>query len=275
MLRASASGAGERRRYRAVDSPGGVMRLTGNVAIVTGSAAGIGRGIALHLAEEGADVVVADIDEKGARGTAAKIEALGRRALAVVADVSRLADVAAMVAKARELGHVSILVNNAGIERMSALFDVSEDEWDSVLSVNLTGTFLCCQAIAKSMVAEGRGGKIVNLGSIAGFSLPRRESHYGVSKAGVHALTRQLALDLAPHRINVNAVAPGVIANGMSTRDSLSDPDRAERLRQRIPWGRFGTPRDVGHAVVFLTSSEADYITGTVLIVDGGFLMGP
>lgn len=240
---------------------------------MTGGAAGIGKGVALRLAEEGADVVIADIDEAAARETVAKIEASGRRALAVGADVSRREDVEAMVTRAREFGRIDILVNNAGVEYITPLFEVSEAEWDRIMDINLKGTFLCCQAVARAMTGDQRGGKIVNVGSVAGVRSIRHEPHYSASKAGVHALTTQLALELAPYRINVNAVVPGVIRNGLSTRHSLANEARSEKLRQDIPWGRFGTPRDIGNAVVFLASDEADYITGTVLVVDGGFLL--
>ena len=249
------------------------MRLLSKVAIVTGGAAGIGKGIALRLAEEGADIVIADIDEATARETAAQIEAIGRRALAVRVDVSRKDDVEAMVARASEFGRIDILVNNAGVEYITPLFDVGEAEWDRILDINLKGTFLCCQAVAKAMSEDKRGGKIVNVGSTAGVRSIRREPHYSASKAGVHALTTQLALELALYGINVNAVAPGVVRNGLSTRHSLANEERAEKLQRDIPLGRFGTPRDIGHAVAFLASDDADYITGAVLVVDGGFLL--
>ncbi len=249
------------------------MRLSGKVAVVTGGGSGIGRGTALRLAEAGADIVIADIDETAARETAMQIEVLDRQALVVRANVSQKDDVKAMVAQARDLGRIDVLVNNAGVEHITPLFEVSEAEWDRILAINLKGVFLCCQAVAREMVRDQRGGKIVNIGSVAGVTPPRCEPHYSASKAGVHALTKQLALDLAPYRINVNAVAPGVIRNGLSTRHSLADAERAEKLRQNIPWGRIGTPRDIGNAVVFLASDDAEYITGVVLTVDGGFLL--
>lgn len=249
------------------------MRLSGKVAIVTGGAAGIGKGIALGLAEAGADIVIADIDKVTAHETATKIEALGRRALIVQVDISRKDQVEAMIAQAGEFGRIDILVNNAGIEYITPLLEVSEAEWDRTLTINLKGMFLCSQAVAKVMIADQGGGKIVNLGSVAAVTPPKREPHYAASKGGVHALTKQLALELAEYRINVNAVAPGSIRNGLSTRHSLADPVRAEQVRQSIPWGRVGTPRDVANAVLFLASDEADYITGVVLPVDGGILL--
>lgn len=252
------------------------MRLEGKLAVVTGGAAGIGKGLALRLAEEGANLVIADVDERAAAETARTIEASGRRAMPLRVDVTRKDEVEMMVARAcDEFGRIDILVNNAGVETIAPLFDVSEEAWDRILAVNLKGTFLCCQAVARVMAADQKGGKIINIGSVAGTAPPRHEPHYGASKGGVHALTKQLALELGKDRINVNAVAPGVIRNGLSTRHSLADAERAEALRQRIPLGRFGNPRDIGHAVIFLASDEADYITGVILPVDGGFLLAP
>lgn len=247
--------------------------LQDKTALVTGGAAGIGKGIALYLATAGADVVIADLDEQAAVAAAAQVTALGRHGVAVPVDVSRRDQVEAMLATAWANAPLDILVNNAGVEYITPLLEVGEDEWDRVLAVNLKGTFLCSQAFARRLVDAGRPGKIVNIGSIAGFNPPRHESHYGASKGGVHALTRQLALDLAPHHINVNAVAPGVVRNGLSTRHSLADAERARRLSQQIPWGRVGTPQDIGAAVAFLASDMADYITGAVLTVDGGYLL--
>ncbi|MCB0056920.1 MAG: SDR family NAD(P)-dependent oxidoreductase, partial [Caldilineaceae bacterium] len=154
---------------------------------------------------------IADIDEAAGQATAAKIEALGRRALVARVDVSQKSQIEAMVAQARQLGRVDILVNNAGVEKISPLAEVSEADWDRVLTINLKGAFLCSQVVAAAMAADQGGGKIINIGSIAGVMPPKGEPHYAASKAGVHILTKQLALELAPHRINVNAVAPGII----------------------------------------------------------------
>ena len=249
------------------------MRLEGKVAIVTGGGAGIGKAIALRLAEEGADVVIADVDESAARATAGQIEALGGRGEAARTDVTRKSEIEALVDRAQQLGPIDILINNAGVETITPLLDIPEEEWDRTLDTNLKGVFLCSQVVAGTMIGEGRGGKMVNLGSVAGILPPRREPHYASSKGAVHTLTKQLALELAPHDINVNAVAPGVIRNGLSTHHCLSDPERAERIERGIPLGRVGSPRDVANAVLFLASEEADHITGVVLPVDGGFLL--
>jgi NAD(P)-dependent dehydrogenase (short-subunit alcohol dehydrogenase family) len=249
------------------------VRLLGKTAIVTGGAEGIGQGIVLRLAEEGADIVIADINAAAAGAMAKKVEQMDRRALAVAVDVSRRDQVENLVKRAQDLGRIDILVNNAGIERITPLLEIEEDDWRRILDINLKGTFLCSQAVAKAMIQDQCGGKIVNLGSVAGVRPPRQEPHYAASKGGVHALTKQLALELAPHQINVNAVAPGPVRNGLGSRHSLADPIRAEQIAQRIPLGRVGTPRDVANAVMFLASAEADYITGVVLPVEGGRLL--
>jgi NAD(P)-dependent dehydrogenase (short-subunit alcohol dehydrogenase family) len=249
------------------------MRLSGKVAIVTGAAAGIGKGIALRLAEEGADIVIADIDEMAALSTKAEIEVLGRRALVTITDVSSIVQVEAMVTEATRFGGIDILVNNAGIEYVTPMFEVDETEWDDILAINLKGTFLCCQAVARAMIEGGRSGKIVNVGSTAGVSPGKVEPHYVASKAGVHALTKQLALALAEHHINVNAVAPGSTRNGLGSRHSLADPATAAKVKEGIPWGRVATPLDIANAVLFLASDEAEYITGILLPVDGGRLL--
>ncbi len=246
------------------------MRLSGKTAIVTGGGAGIGKGLALRLAEEGADIVIADIDEAVAAETAAKIEALGRQARVVKVNVANKAEVEKMVA---QVGRIDILVNNAGVENITPLLDISEAEWDRIMTVNLKGAFLCSQAVARAMIAAGQGGKIINIGSIAGITPPKKEPHYAASKGGVHVLTKQLALELAAHQINVNAVAPGIIRNGLSTHQSLKEPERAKQIEQAIPWQRAGTPLDIANAVLFLASNESDYITGVVLPVDGGVLL--
>jgi glucose 1-dehydrogenase len=250
------------------------MRLQGRVAVVTGGGAGIGKGIALRLAEEGAEVVIGDTDDTAAQAVAARIQGLGGRAVAVRTDVTRASDIKTLVEQARQLGPIDILINNAGVETITPLLDIPEEEWDRTLETNLKGVFLCSQIVARAMIAEGQGGKIVNIGSIAGVMPPRREPHYAASKGAVHVLTRQMALELAPHGITVNAVAPGVIKNGLSTHHSLADPEKAERIARGIPLGRVGSPLDIAHAVRFLVSAEADYVTGVVLPVDGGFLLG-
>ncbi len=249
------------------------MRLQDKIAIVTGAGSGNGRGIALRFAEEGAHVVVADVAEKGARETAALIEGLGRQALVSLTDVSRRDHAEAMVAQTVDrFGRVDILVNNAGIETIIPFLDLPEEQWDRVLAVNLKGPFLCAQAAARAMVAAGTRGKIVNIGSINSQIALKGQAHYVSSKGGLLMLTKAIALELAEYGINVNAIGPGVIETAM-TANSLSNAERRDMLLSHIPMRRVGQPRDIGNAAVFLASEEADYITGIMLFVDGGWLI--
>jgi NAD(P)-dependent dehydrogenase (short-subunit alcohol dehydrogenase family) len=255
----------------------GMFDLDGKVAIITGARRGIGRGIALALAEAGADVVVSDISLEDCQKVVVEIEGLGRKGLAVKCDVTQKSEVDEMIKKTvEELGKVDILVNNAGILGESKPFlEMSEEEWDKVLAVNLKGQFLCAQAAAKEMV-KNKWGRIINIASIAsgqtGIGYPLI-AHYCASKGGITAMTEALALELSPLGINVNAIGPGVIGTEM-TRDMLADEKAKQGTLVRVPKGRVGRPEDIGAAAVFLASDEADYITGTVLVVDGGWLAG-
>lgn len=249
------------------------MRLQGKVAIVTGAAAGNGRGIALRFAEEGADVVVADVAEAGARKTAAMVEATGRRAIVTRGDVSRRSDVEAMVHQAVDtFGQVDVLINNAGVESLISFLKLTEDEWDRVLAINLKGPFLCAQAVARHMVERGIQGSIVNIGSINSEVAFRGQTHYAASKGGVRLLTKAMAVELAPHGIRVNAVGPGVIETAM-TAQSLANPEVRDWMFANIPLKRVGQPRDVANVALFLASDEASYMTGTIVFVDGGWLI--
>lgn len=241
--------------------------LMGKIAIVTGSARGIGRAIALALARRGADVVITDIDEEESRATSKEIIAAGRRSMAIRCDVSRRAEVAALVEQtAKELGRLDIFVNNAGITRDTLLMRMTEDQWDLVLDINLKGTFFGCQAASKVMM-KARAGKIVNIASITGLIGNAGQANYSASKAGVIALTRTVAKELASRNIQVNAIAPGFIETEM-TREL---PEKArEAFLQNIPLKRPGTPEDVAHLVCFLCSPESDYITGQCITIDGG-----
>lgn len=250
------------------------MRLVGKVAIVTGAGGGIGKGIVLRLAEEGADIVLVDLDPKGAQTVAEKVRAMGRRALVAETDVSNAASVQAMVAETLEwAGKIDILVNNAGIELIRPLFEISEADWNKTIDVNLKGAWLCSQAVAKVMADAQNGGRIVNIGSILSEMPAPGEPHYAASKGGVLMLTKAMALDLAPYNINVNAIGPGVIKNGLSSKGCLNDPESAEQMKAGIPLKRFGKPKDIGNTVVFLSSDEANYITGVIIYVDGGVML--
>jgi NAD(P)-dependent dehydrogenase (short-subunit alcohol dehydrogenase family) len=264
------------------------MRLQGKTAIVTGAGSGIGRAIALCLAREGADVVLPDIKLPGAKVVAAQVARLGRRAVAVKTDVSKAAQVAAIVRRAlKTFGKVDILVNNAGIPAPIGLpFTKNvERDWDRVYQVNVKAIFLCCKAVAPHMIAR-KSGKIVNIASIAGQLGSATSAPYSVSKGGVITLTRVLARDLAPHGINVNAVCPGLlwtpmweyIGAGMSKNvAALKQKTPREvfemRVRELVPLQREQMPEDVAHAVAFLASEEARNITGQALNVDGGIYM--
>lgn len=249
------------------------MRLRSRVAVVTGAGSGNGRGIAIRFAEEGASLIVADVVEEGARETAAIVERGGGTAQVIRADVRVRAEVEAMVAAAVDrFGRLDVLVNNAGVETLVPFVDLSEAEWDRVLDVNLKGAFLCGQVAAREMIRAGAGGVIVNIASVNSHIALADQSHYVASKGGLLMLTKAMALELAPHRIRVNAVGPGIIETAMTAR-SLSDPVRREYLLSKVPLGRVGQPQDVANAALFLASDESDYVTGTILYVDGGWLI--
>ena len=243
-------------------------RVNERVAIVTGGAQGIGQGICLRLAEEGAGVVIFDNNIEKARKTAEEIEKSGGKALAVKVDVTKSVEVEDAVKQViSKLGRVDILVNNAGISLVSKVVDITEDIWDRVHNVNLRGVFLCCRAVIPHM-KERKYGKIVNIASILALRGGTNYAHYGASKAGVVGLTQGMAVELGPHNINVNAVGPGVIDTPMADHDVA--PELRQRLQKRIPLRRIGVPRDIANAVLFLSSDEASYITGQCLYVCGG-----
>ncbi|HEY51000.1 MAG TPA: 3-oxoacyl-[acyl-carrier-protein] reductase [Dehalococcoidia bacterium] len=241
------------------------MDLSGKVAIVTGSARGIGREIALRLAEAGATVVVSDVAD--AEPVAGEIREMGRQSLAVAADVTSTSDVAGLVEKATgEYRRVDILVNNAGIARDQLLMRMSDEDWEAVLNVNLKSVFLCTRAVLRHMVRQ-RWGRIVSISSIVGIVGNPGQANYASSKAGIIGFTKTLAREVGSRGITVNAIAPGFIVSKMT--EQLSEEQKGEMLK-RIPLGFLGTPRDVAEAVAFLASEEARYITGQVLGVDGG-----
>jgi NAD(P)-dependent dehydrogenase (short-subunit alcohol dehydrogenase family) len=249
------------------------MRLANKIALVTGAQQGIGRAIALALAREGADVAVNYLDDaKAARAVVDEIEGLGRRAVAVQADVARRAEVQAMVdGVVRDLGVPEVVVNNAGVFPRSAFLELTEEEWDLVLGVNLKAGFLTAQAAARAMVRAGRRGAIVNLASSAVRGDPRGV-HYSASKAGVIGLTRAMALALAPHGIRVNAVAPG-LTDTAQPRYGNTEAQLAERAREVPLDGRMARPDEIASVVVFLASEDAGRITGEVVHVNAGVYM--
>ena len=246
------------------------MHLKGQVALVTGSGRGIGRAIALTLAEHGANVVVNDVVEESAEQVATEIEAIGVAAMPVIADITSEDEVKAMVAAIMDrFGQIDILVNNAGITQDNLLLRMSEEQWDAVLAVNLKGAFLCTKAVARPMV-KARRGRIINIASVVGLTGNVGQANYSSSKAGLIALTKSAAQELGSRGITCNAVAPGFIETEMTTR--LSEEAR-EQMLGRVPLGRAGQPEDVADAMVFLAGAEASYITGQVITVDGGMVM--
>ena len=244
------------------------MDLSNKVAIVTGSGRGIGRAIALKLAEVGATIVVNDVGSPEPAGKVAEeIKAMNGKSLVVLADVSKADEVNTLVGTAIETyGKVDILVNNAGITRDQLIIRMSEDDWDRVISVNLKSVFLCTGAVLRHMIKQ-RSGRIVSISSIVGISGNAGQANYASAKAGIIGFTRSIAREVASRGITVNAIAPGFIDTEMTGR---IDEKRRQELMSRIPVGYLGTPRDVAEAVAFLASEEAHYITGHVLHVDGG-----
>ncbi len=246
------------------------MRLEGKVALVTGSGRGIGREIALAFAQEGADVVIWDVNAADAEKTARDIENLGRKALSSQVDVTNLTQVEESVNKILDkFGKIDILVNNAGITRDNLLMRMSEADWDLVIKVNLKGTFICTKAVTRPML-KARGGKIINIASIIGIMGNAGQANYSASKAGIIALTKTTAKELASRNITANAVAPGFIDTEMTQK--LSEETRAKML-ELVPLARMGLPKDIANVCLFLASSDAGYITGQTIVVDGGMVM--
>jgi len=247
------------------------MALSNRVTIVTGSGRGIGRAIALRLAEAGANVVVNDVgDIEPVEAVVKEIKAMGGQALPILADVSSASEVDRLVAETTSAyGRIDILVNNAGIARDQLLLRMTEEEWDRVLEVNLKSVFLCTRAVLKYMVKQ-RWGRIISIASIVGIVGNPGQANYAAAKAGIIGFTRTIAKEVASRGITVNAIAPGFIDTEMTQR--LKE-EWKEELKRRIPLGCLGSPRDVAEAVAFLAGEEAGYITGQVLGVDGGMAM--
>jgi 3-oxoacyl-[acyl-carrier protein] reductase len=250
------------------------MVCEGKVALVTGAQQGIGRAIALLLARHGAYVAINYLDDpEAAEAAAAEIRLGGRRCIPIQADVSRAADVEQLVATTeRELGGVDVLINNAGVFPRAQFLDMSERLWDVVHGVNVKGTFLCAQAVARRLVERRASGVIVNLSSMSVYRGAPRGVHYVASKAGVVGLTRAMALELAPYRIRVNAIAPG-LTDTAQPRDGHSDAEIDEMARL-VPLGRMAQPEHVAEVALFLASDAACHMTGQVVHVNGGQYLG-
>lgn len=247
------------------------FKLNGKVAVVTGAGRGLGQGIAIGLAEAGADVALV-VSSTTNNETAKQIKGLGCRVCQIQASLLHKDSVAKIVdTTVKELGGIDILVNNAGIIRRAALLEFTEQDWDEVVQINQKSLFFLTQAIGKQMVKQGRGGKIVNIASMLSFQGGIRVPSYTASKSAVMGLTRIMANELAAHNINVNAIAPGYMETD-NTAALRADPKRNAEILARIPAGRWGTPEDLKGAVVFLASAASDYMQGYTIAVDGGWL---
>lgn len=246
------------------------FKLTDKVALVTGCDTGLGQGMAIGLAEAGCDIV--GVNRKIPHETAKRVEALGRRFHAIQADLRDQQQLASIVDQAvAKMGHLDILINSAGTIRRCDAIDFSEKDWDEVMDLNLKSLFFLSQAVARQFIAQGSGGKIINIASMLSYQGGIRVPSYTASKSGVMGLTRLLANEWAKHNINVNAIAPGYMATN-NTQQLREDAARNQEILDRIPAARWGTPEDLQGAAVFLASSAADYINGYTLAVDGGWL---
>lgn len=247
----------------------GPFDLTGRTALVTGANTGLGQAIAVALAQAGAGIVA--VGRSAMDETEALVRVTGRPFKAVSADLATLEPIPRVVEEASALGRIDVLVNNAGIIRRADAIDFTEADWDAVMDVNLKSVFFLSQAVARQMLADGRGGKIVNVASLLSFQGGIRVPSYTASKSGLAGLTRLLACEWAGRGINVNALAPGYFRTN-NTQALQDDPDRSAAILGRIPAGQWGKPEDLGGAAVFLASPAADYVHGIVLPVDGGWL---
>jgi 2-deoxy-D-gluconate 3-dehydrogenase len=245
--------------------------LSGKVALVTGASRGIGEGIAMALAEAGADLALVARSGDALEQVAGRAQALGRRAVALPLDVANLDGLPGVVDQAASaLGAIDILVNAAGVTRRQPILEVGQEDWDYVVGTNLRSVYFMSQAVAKKMVT-GKRGKIINIASMTSFRGFPAISLYGISKTGIVAMTRAMAVEWATHHIQVNAIAPGWIETAMT---ATMTPERRQWVNTHLPQGQFGTPRDLAGLAVYLASPASDYTTGQVIPVDGGFLAG-
>ena len=244
--------------------------LNGKVAIVTGCDTGLGQGMAVGLAQAGCDIVGINIVEPA--DTIAKVEALGRKFLSLKADVSKIDELPQLIDQAvTTFGHIDILVNNAGIIRREDALKFSEKDWDDVMNINVKSVFFMSQTVAKQFIAQGNGGKIINIASMLSYQGGIRVPSYTASKSGVMGITRLMANEWAKEGINVNAIAPGYMATN-NTAALRADESRSNEILGRIPANRWGTPEDLMGPIVFLASQASDYINGYTIAVDGGWL---
>lgn len=249
-----------------------MQRFKDQVAIVTGAAHGIGAATARRLGQEGASVVCADLDLAAAEATASAIQAAGGKAIAVAVDVTQRGQVESMVAAAvAAYDHVDVLANIAGIAHDEPFLEITDEWWNRILAVNLTGVFYCSQIVARHMVERGIEGRIVSMASTNGLVGEEQLAHYNASKFGVVGLTMTMAIELAPHKIRVNSVCPGLIETRL-TRPAIDNPEWVKGYLPKIPLNRFGKPEEVAAAVAYLASTDSGFITGHQLVIDGGQL---
>jgi NAD(P)-dependent dehydrogenase (short-subunit alcohol dehydrogenase family) len=249
------------------------MKLKGKVALVTGANRGIGRGIVEVFAEEGADIAVNYVEEpEKAEAVAEWVRQQGRRAITVEADVSKRVDVESMIDKVwNEMGHIDVLVNNAGIETIVPFLELTDEQWTHLVDVNLRGEWLCSQVFCRRVVHEGRKGSVVNIGSIQAAKILPGRTHYAPAKLAIEALTRNMSAEMTPLGIRVNCVHPGLIDTDM-TALVMKRADLLPGILAQISVGRPGTPREIGSVVAFFASEESSYLTGQSIHVDGGWV---
>ena len=256
------------------------MRFENTGVLITGAGSGIGRAASLAFATEGAAIAAADLQLEHAQATARAVEDLGRTAVAIQVDVTQPDSVRAMVEQAvAGLGSLNVLINSAGVREIVPFLELPAEEWTKVIGTNLTGTFLCSQAFAQYLIAqgkeskEGKGGKIINLSSVAGLMGVPNRAAYVASKHGVVGLTKEMSMELADKNIQVNAIAPGVVETAM-TAGYFDNPDIVASLKKAHPAGRWAQPEEIARLMLFLASEDADFMTGATIPIDGGFVAG-
>ncbi len=250
------------------------MRFENTGVLITGAGSGIGRAASLAFAKEGAAIAAADLRLEAAQATASAVKALGHNAVALQVDVTQPDSVQALVERAvAGLGSLDVLVNSAGVREIVPFLELPAEEWTKVIGTNLTGTFLCSQAVAQHLIAQNKSGKIINLSSVAGLMGVPNRAAYVASKHGVVGLTKEMGMELADKHIQVNAIAPGVVETAM-TAGYFDKPDIVASLKKAHPAGRWAQPEEIARLMLFLASEDADFMTGTTIPIDGGFVAG-
>ena len=250
------------------------MRFENTGVLITGAGSGIGRAASLAFAEEGAAIAAVDLRLEAAQATARAVEDLGRTAVAIQVDVTQPDSVRAMVKQAvAGLGSLDVLINSAGVREIVPFLELPAEEWTKVIGTNLTGTFLCSQAFAQYLIAQSKGGKIINLSSVAGLMGVPNRAAYVASKHGVVGLTKEMSMELADKNIQVNAIAPGVVETAM-TAGYFDNPAIVASLKKAHPAGRWAQPEEIARLMLFLASEDADFMTGATIPIDGGFVAG-